>query len=102
MKILALLAVLALPAAAADPAPPANKPEPPAAKASKGLDACRADIERFCAKVKPGDRRLARCLNKSFKKLSPACRAFADHGGRRHRLDALADLDKMLAPPAAP
>ncbi len=36
---------------------------------------CRADIEKFCADVKPGGGRLAECLRKHQEKLSTECKA---------------------------
>jgi hypothetical protein len=36
---------------------------------------CRADIQKFCADVKPGGGRVAACLKKHDAELSPACKA---------------------------
>lgn len=35
---------------------------------------CRADVEKFCADVKPGGGRIAACLKKNAAQLSPACK----------------------------
>lgn len=43
----------------------------PAAGPEKG--ACKEDLKKFCADVKSGDGRIARCLKKHEKDLSPAC-----------------------------
>ena len=45
------------------------------AKVDKAKQDCAADIETFCAGVKPGGGRLLDCLKKQTDKLSPACRA---------------------------
>lgn len=37
-------------------------------------DACRGDIKRFCAGIKPGQGRIAACLKSHRAELSPACR----------------------------
>lgn len=66
--------------------------------ASKGVKACHADIERFCAKIKPGEGRIGRCLQSRIKKLSKSCRRFALHGGKAHVMESLAEIDKALTP----
>lgn len=68
---------------------------------SKGVEACRKDIAKFCKVIKPGEGRLGDCLYAHFKALSPACRRFARHGGPGHELESLRDLDKTLAAPPA-
>ena len=35
---------------------------------------CRADIEKFCKDVKPGQGRIEKCLQRHEGELSPACR----------------------------
>ena len=35
---------------------------------------CAQDAAKFCAKVKPGEGRLARCLDEHMAELSPACK----------------------------
>lgn len=50
--------------------------------AGKGPDygACKGDLGRYCAKVKPGANRLSECLRANEKKLAKACRqAMKDH-----------------------
>ncbi len=67
--------------------------------ASKGVEACHADIERWCKKIKPGDGRLGACLKANAKKLSKRCKRWASHGGAAHMDEAFArDIDG--APPA--
>jgi hypothetical protein len=46
-----------------------------AASAATDDRPCRADIEKFCADVKPGGGRVAECLRKHHTELSPACKA---------------------------
>ena len=36
---------------------------------------CRKDIEQFCADIRPGDGRMAKCLRSHHGELSPECRA---------------------------
>jgi Cysteine rich repeat len=36
---------------------------------------CRADIEKFCPNVKPGDGRVVECLRKHHEELPPTCRS---------------------------
>lgn len=35
---------------------------------------CKADFEKFCKDVKPGEGRVAKCMKAHEKELSPACR----------------------------
>lgn|SRR4030066_853422 len=35
---------------------------------------CKADIEKFCKNIKPGQGRLAKCIKAHEKDLSPACK----------------------------
>jgi Golgi apparatus protein 1 len=37
-------------------------------------EACRPDVERFCAVVEPGDGRVHTCLRQHYGQLSPACK----------------------------
>lgn len=61
--VLAVVIALFLAQGAAAEAPP------------KGGGACKADTEKFCAGVKPGDGRLAKCLKEHEAELSPECKA---------------------------
>ncbi|MGD0278707.1 MAG: cysteine rich repeat-containing protein [Smithella sp.] len=36
---------------------------------------CRADIEKFCKDVKPGEGRIIECMKKHAEQLSPECKA---------------------------
>lgn len=45
----------------------------PFAQAHEG--ACKADIEKFCANVKPGKGAIMLCLHENKEKLSPECKA---------------------------
>lgn len=114
LKIMLIAAALAGFARAQEPAKPAPKAETPKQEAaedkartvkggaSKGVKACHADVETFCAAVKPGEGRLGACLKKNEKKLSKACRTWTRHGGRGHVDQAFAELDPKPAEPAPP
>jgi hypothetical protein len=93
-SLVAAAAVLALSGLA--PAPLWASDMPPAQEggASKGVKACHEDIERFCAKVEPGDGRLGRCLERNRRKLSSACRRFVLHGGKEHSSKAFLEIDQ--------
>jgi hypothetical protein len=39
-----------------------------------GTGACRADAEKLCKDVRPGDGRMARCLKQHEASVSPACK----------------------------
>jgi hypothetical protein len=56
---------------AADP-----PPNPPPGKGDRRAlaEACRADVERFCASVEKGGGRKMMCLRDHASQLSPACR----------------------------
>lgn len=36
---------------------------------------CSNDLKKFCARVKPGDARVAKCMADNFRKLEPSCQA---------------------------
>ena len=57
--------------------------------ASKGVEACHEDIERFCRGVKAGEGRLGACLKAREKELSDRCLRWASHGGTAHAASAL-------------
>jgi hypothetical protein len=63
---------------------------------SKGVEACRKDIRRFCKDVAPGEGRVGLCLYEHFKELSKTCRRFSRHGGPGHEMESLKDIDKSL------
>lgn len=35
---------------------------------------CSNDLKKFCARVKPGEARIAKCMADNFRQLEPACR----------------------------
>ena len=37
--------------------------------------ACSNDLKKFCARVKPGDARVAQCMADKFRQLEPGCQA---------------------------
>jgi hypothetical protein len=67
--------------------------------ASKGVEACHADIERFCKGVEPGGGRIGKCLKKNKKKLSKRCLTWARHGGPSQVDEALLEIDKDVTRP---
>lgn len=104
MRTIVLLTLaLASAAVAADPKHEAaeDKARTVPGGASKGVQACHDDIERWCAGVKPGEGRLGRCLKKSSKKLSKACRRWTQHGGLAHVDRAFMEIDQSTAAPTA-
>lgn len=36
---------------------------------------CSNDLKKYCARVKPGEGRVAKCMADNFRKLEPACQA---------------------------
>lgn len=109
MNTRAMLAAVLLvsPLAWTSDAPPAHEAAEDAGRtvpgaASKGVAACHDDIERFCAKVKPGEGRLGRCLEKNRAKLSKPCRAFVLHGGKAHEWKAFREIDTAVLAVSTP
>jgi Golgi apparatus protein 1 len=45
--------------------------------------ACRADVQKFCKGVAPGDGAIARCLSQHQSEISPGCRDRMAQGRRR-------------------
>ena len=99
MKTIILLAALASAALAGDPKHERaeDKARTVPGGASKGVQACHDDIERWCADVKPGEARLGKCLKKNAKKLSKACRRWSQHGGWAHVDRAFLEIDPSTA-----
>jgi len=50
---------------------------------------CSNDLKRFCARVKPGEGRVAKCMADNFRKLEPACQGMVQSA-----LDKLGSLAK--------
>ena len=61
MKRIVLAAMLALPLAAL------------AKEGGDPFKACKADLERLCSSVKPGDGRLVNCMMENKNRVSPGC-----------------------------
>lgn len=54
-----------------------------------GRDACKTDIERFCASVQRGEERVRKCLSENRSQLSEPCKqAIARTGERRRQGDS--------------
>jgi hypothetical protein len=47
---------------------------PPGAAQPPPHQACKPDIQKFCAELHPGSGRIAQCLIANKERLSPACR----------------------------
>ena len=88
IRAVVLVAALAMPALAlAQGAPP--PPPPPGEGGAPGhfakvRQACRADVERLCKDVKPGEGRIRECLKTHAAELSDGCKA-AISEARQHR-----------------
>ena len=103
IPMLLLAALVAAPRAARAAAPegaPGHESGEDAARAkkgggaSKGVKACHADIEKFCATVEPGEGRLGACLKDHRARLSKKCKSWLAHGGQGHEDEAFQELDK--------
>lgn len=55
----------------------------------KGRGACRADAEKFCKDVQPGEGRMAQCLARHESELSESCRGHMAAG--RQRMEEVAE-----------
>jgi hypothetical protein len=53
---------------------------------------CSNDLKTYCARVKPGEARIANCLATHFREIQPACRSAITDA--RNRFDALAEACK--------
>ena len=85
IRALVLAATMTLPALAfAQGAPPAPPPDDKGGDFAKVRDACRADVERLCKDIKPGEGRLHECLRSHHDELSDGCRG-AIKEARQHR-----------------
>jgi hypothetical protein len=91
---LALLLPAAAAAAAGDTTHAGMKEGPE----QKAAAACRADLERLCKDVEPGESRVS-CMKAHKDELSPECRAMM--GGKAGR-KAKKKKPAVPAPPAAP
>jgi len=56
---------------------------------------CQEDVQRLCPDVKPGQGRMARCLNQNEADLSPACREFQKEKRAEFRTARPACVDDM-------
>jgi len=56
---------------------------------------CSNDLKKYCARVKPGEGRVAKCMADNFRKLEPACQGMVQAG-----LDRQASLAKACKPDA--
>jgi hypothetical protein len=72
-----LMAFLSVPVFAAESAGSTSS------KSEEQLGACRADLQKFCGKVQPGEGRVARCIQENEKSFSPACKTALE----QHRAD---------------
>jgi hypothetical protein len=62
--------------------------------------ACKADREKFCADLKPGDGKLNACMKQHEAELSPECAAArqgAQDARKNIRMNCKADADKFCA-----
>jgi len=73
----------------------------PAAVAQEGPGtACKADREKFCPGMKPGDGQLGACLKQHEAEFSPECQAArkeAEEARKNIRMSCKADMEKFCA-----
>lgn len=60
-------------AALAQPYPP-PPPGAPMAEPPPALEACRADVQRYCQGIRPGHGRIRACIRSNQDRLSPGCK----------------------------
>jgi len=53
---------------------------------------CSNDLKSYCARVQPGDARIADCLAQHFREINPSCRSLITSA--RNKFDALAQACK--------
>lgn len=68
--LLTAMFVMSAGAAMAQPMPPA----PPGGGAMEQLAVCRADVQRFCQGIRPGQGRIRACMRSNQDRISQACR----------------------------
>jgi Cysteine rich repeat len=87
IRTVVLVATVALPALAlaqgAPPVPPPGEGGAPGHFA-KVRAACRADVERLCKDVKPGEGRIRECLKTHAAELSDSCKAAIREAREHH------------------
>ncbi|HET7756784.1 MAG TPA: cysteine rich repeat-containing protein [Steroidobacteraceae bacterium] len=91
LMLLAWLGLLGALAQAQEKAPA----QPPPAPSPR--EACQADMQKFCANVKPGHGRMRQCIIQHKDALSPACRDALLKATPRHRMPT-----KPVSPGASP
>jgi hypothetical protein len=74
--------------ALAQGAPPPSTPSPGAGPKAKVHHACRADRERLCKDVKPGDGRIRECLKAHQAQLSDTCKSAVNDPRHQHIQEA--------------
>jgi hypothetical protein len=78
---LSLAGMLAVPAAmAADAATPGS-----ATAAAGGTSACKADAEKLCPGVQPGEGRIKACFKQHKDQLSPECKNAIAQQSKKHK-----------------
>src|SRR4029077_4415106 len=59
---------------------------------------CSNDLKKFCARVKPGEGRIAKCLHEHQRELEPACQSEmrrAEQGAEQVRQECKGDAEKF-------
>jgi len=72
-----MIRIFALVFLAAVAAPPAGAQQPSAIPEAL-RKSCRADYQKFCATVLPGEGRVLACIRQNWSDVSPGCRAAID------------------------
>jgi len=64
------------------------------ARANEGEGPCKADAEKLCAGIEPGEGRIVKCLKEHEAQVSPACKAKWEAKKEQHKEKRLKKLEE--------